>query len=447
MSCQSSNSIKPMTLYELNTLVAQVISIDMPGKYWVEAELSEVREVRGHCYMELVQKEPLTNTPVARASAKCWANVWNGISPRFERVTGRHLHSGMKVMLCVKPNFHEAYGFAWIVSDINPEFTMGDMARRRREIIGQLQREGVIDLQRELPLSMFAQNIAVISSGGAAGYDDFCHQIQENAFGLKFSVTLFPAIMQGEGVEDSVVAALDSIMASGNDYDVVVIIRGGGATSDLSGFDTLRLAENVANFPLPIITGIGHNRDESVLDIIAHTSVKTPTAAATFLIDNLNTTLGVITDAGNSICRNIAILLRSEKQRLAQASMSFTSKAALVTTRQTNRINILADKMKVESQKSITDWRHRLSQLLMQLTMKAPVSTLTQRHRLEMLERRLESLDPVLLLKRGYSITTTQNGDIIRDPKLLKKGDIIKTRLEYGSLTSVVMNSAYNKQK
>ena len=194
---------KALTLYELNTLVSQVIAIDMPGTYWVEAELSEVREVRGHCYMELVQKEPLNNTPVARASAKCWANTWSIIRPRFERITGQQLHKGMKVMLCVRPNFHEAYGFAWIVADINPEYTMGDMARRRKEIIEELQKEGVIDLQKELTIPMFAQNIAVISSSGAAGYDDFCHQLLQNDMGLQFNVTLFPAIMQGDGVERS----------------------------------------------------------------------------------------------------------------------------------------------------------------------------------------------------------------------------------------------------
>mgnify|MGYP002679363846 CR=1 FL=1 len=226
---------KALTLYELNTLVSQVIAIDMPGTYWVEAELSEVREVRGHCYMELVQKEPLNNTPVARASAKCWANTWSIIRPRFERITGQQLHKGMKVMLCVRPNFHEAYGFAWIVADINPEYTMGDMARRRKEIIEELQKEGVIDLQKELTIPMFAQNIAVISSSGAAGYDDFCHQLLQNDMGLQFNVTLFPAIMQGDGVEDSVVSALDRIMMEEQQFDVVVVIRGGGATSDLSG--------------------------------------------------------------------------------------------------------------------------------------------------------------------------------------------------------------------
>ena len=438
MSYESSANTKPMTLYELNTLVAQVIAIDMPGQYWVEAELSEVREVRGHCYMELIQKEPLTNTPVARASAKCWANMWNRIKPHFERVAGQRLRPGMKVMLRVKPNFHEAYGFAWIVVDINPEYTMGDMARRRKEIVERLRQEGVVDLQKDLPLSMFAQDIAVISSRGAAGYDDFCNQLQENRFGLHFCVTLFPATMQGEGVEDSVVAALDSIMASDSDFDAVVIIRGGGSTSDLSGFDTLRLAENVANFPLPIITGIGHNRDESVLDIIAHKSVKTPTAAATFLIENLARTLTAITDAGNSISRYATQRLRYERQRLTQASMGFTSKAVLATTRQASQLKQLSERMRLTACHRIDAGHHRLSQLLSEMAVKVPVYILTKRHNIELLERRVDALDPALLLKRGYSITTTQDGKIVRDPKLLKCGDMIMTQVEHGTLVSVV---------
>ena len=244
--------------------------------------------------------------------------------------------------------------------------------------------------------------------------------------------------MQGEGVEDSVVAALDSIMASEQEYDAVVIIRGGGATSDLSGFDTLRLAENVANFPLPIITGIGHNRDESVLDIIAHTSVKTPTAAATLLVDNLAQTLSIVTDASKTISRNVRHRMETEQRRLQQASTSFTSLASLVTIRQSNRLKSLSDKMGFASKRCTTDSQHRLTQLSTRLAMKAPMSLQALRHRIEMLERRTESLDPTLLLKRGYSITTTTDGKIVRDPKTLSNGETIKTQVEHGTITSVV---------
>ena len=225
---------KPLSLLELNSLVAAVVDISLPDEYWVEAELSEAREVRGHCYMELVEKDEFSNTPTARASAKCWASRWSLLRPKFERITGQRLHAGMKVLLRVRAQFHAAYGFSWIVSDINPEYTMGDLARRRQEIVRQLKAEGVFDLQKELRLPMFAQRIAVISSEGAAGYGDFCRQLHDNQAGYIYKVELFGAVMQGEAVEQSVIAALGRIYERVDDFDAVVIIRGGGATSEKS---------------------------------------------------------------------------------------------------------------------------------------------------------------------------------------------------------------------
>ena len=297
---------KALTLYELNSLVRETIEEELHQEYWVEAELSEVREVRGHCYMQLVQydrseeggkRKRYENTPIAQASAKCWQSSWQLLRPYFEKETGQRLHAGMKVLLQVYANFHETYGFSWIVTDIDPTYTMGDMARKRQEIIRVLKEEGVFDLQKELPLPLFCQRIAVISSANAAGYGDFVNQLENNEYGFQFHTRLFPAVMQGEDVEKSVIAALEQIFrGSENIFDCVVIIRGGGATADLSGFDTLALAENVANFPIPIITGIGHERDESILDMVSHTRVKTPTAAAAFLIDHLKEVLEVLID-------------------------------------------------------------------------------------------------------------------------------------------------------
>jgi exodeoxyribonuclease VII large subunit len=272
--------VKHLSLFELNSIVSEIISMSLPDSYWVEAELSEAREAYGgHCYMELIEKDERSNTPIAKAHASCWRNRWMLIKPHFERVTGQRIHAGMKVLLKVHAQFHENYGFSWIVDDIDPNYTLGDMARKRQEIIQTLKEDGVFELQKELRLPMFCQRIAVISSASAAGYGDFCNQLADNGYGLQFVTSLFPATMQGEGVEQSVIAALNQINAEWEQWDCVVIIRGGGATSDLSGFDTLALAENVANFPLPIITGIGHERDESVLDMISFRRVKTPTAA------------------------------------------------------------------------------------------------------------------------------------------------------------------------
>ncbi|MCI6672463.1 MAG: exodeoxyribonuclease VII large subunit, partial [Prevotella sp.] len=242
---------KTLSLYELNTLVGQVIESTMPNAYWVEAEVSEAREHSGHLYLELIEKDDRTHTPIARASAKCWRTTWSVINSNFQRITGMRLRTGIKLMLQVYAQFHPQYGFSWIVADVNPEYTMGDMARKRKEIIEQLKAAGIFDLQKELVISKFANRIAVISSESAAGYGDFVNQLLGNDYGLPFYTTLFPAVMQGEQVERSIIAALDSIHTQEENFDCVVIIRGGGATADLSGFDTLALAENVANFPLP----------------------------------------------------------------------------------------------------------------------------------------------------------------------------------------------------
>ena len=382
-----------LTLRQLNLMVKDAIEMQLPDEYWVEAELAECRERGGHCYLELIEKEDTTNTPVAKASAKCWRQTWLMLQPYFERTTGQPLRTGMKVLLKVYAQFHEAYGFSWIVTDIDPTYTLGDMARKRQEIIRQLKEEGVFDLQRELCIPRFAKRIAVISAEGAAGYGDFCRQLEDNEYGFKFEVTLFPAIMQGEQVESSVVAALNSIYDCIRDFDVVVIIRGGGATSDLSGFDTLALAENVAQFPIPIITGIGHDRDESILDMVANTRVKTPTAAAALLIDNLRQVLERINEAQQRITMAIS-------QRFA------TQKA---------RLDSLQTLIPVLAQRTLTNARHQI----------------------ELIELKLQSHDPQLQLQKGFSITL-HNGRAVRDPKQLKAGDEIETRVEKGTVRSVV---------
>ena len=349
-----------LTLYELNNLVSEVISSVMPDEYWVEAEISELRVVRGNCYMELVQKAEDTRTPVARASAKCWRTYWILVQSSFERVTGRQLCPGMKVMMRVHADFHEAYGFSWIVTDINPEYTLGDIARRRREIIARLKEEGVFDLQKELIIPLFAQLVAVISSDNAAGYDDFCNQLQNNEKGLAFSVKLYPAVMQGESTETSVIDALDRIYKDEDKFDVVVIIRGGGATSDLSGFDTLKLAENVANFPLPIIVGIGHNRDESVLDLVANMSVKTPTAAAAFLIDRLAAVAARVDAAATSLSKYVTNRIEQEKSRIKYLSIVLPSLYAAVKSRENMRISRMSDSLYVAVRQIVASEKARL---------------------------------------------------------------------------------------
>ena len=382
-----------LSLIELNSMVRHVIERSMGREYWVKAELSECRENRGHCFMELIQKDEHSNTPIARASAKCWQSTWGMLGPYFERTTGQPLHAGLKVRLQVYPQFHEAYGFSWIITDIDPTFTLGDMARRRQEIIRQLKEEGVFDLQKELSLPLFCQNIAVISSQTAAGYGDFVNQLADSPY--DFHTQLFPAIMQGEQVEQSVISALNQIYelyTLNSQFDCVVIIRGGGATADMSGFDALDLAENVAQFPLPIITGIGHDRDECILDMVSHVRVKTPTAAAQFLISHLDIT----------------------SQRIDTCAEHINTFFSLLKTREEARIDKLSSYLPI-----------LISHLFER-----------EQHRLEMLEQRAKALDPAILFKRGYSMTL-HNGHLLRNAADVKPGTELETRLEQGTIISI----------
>lgn len=403
------------SLLELNRLVRATIEDTLCEQYWLEAEIGQIGENNGHCYLEFIQKVEGHNTPVARAKAKCWRNVWGSVRPYFEHTTGQTLTLGMKVLVLVHPDFHEAFGFSWIVDDIDPRFTLGDMARRRQEIIRQLKAEGVFDLNRELPLPLFTQRIAVISSSTAAGYGDFCRQLEENKRGFRFSVTLYESLMQGEGVERGIISALDKINAHIDDYDCVVIIRGGGATSDMSGFDSLLLAENVANFPLPVITGIGHDRDECILDMVSHTRVKTPTAAAAFLIDRLEQVARRIDDAADRITSYVQHRMEIEKMRLSRAAERIPILFSLVKSKQENKMETLNQRIASAVQRLID----------------------RRRHTLDILEQRTKSLDPTLLLQRGYSITLV-NGHALRSPSAVKPGDIIVTRLADGTVKSTV---------
>ena len=459
-----------LSLLELNQLLAEVIEVGMPREYWVEAEISELREVRGHCYIDLIEKAEGTNTPVARASAKCWASTWSTVGPLFENVTGQRLHTGMKVLMLVGANFHPAYGFSWIISDIDPTYTLGDMARKRQAIIDQLKREGVFDMQKELEMPLFCQHIAVISSANAAGYGDFVNQLESNAYGFKFVTQLFPATMQGEGVEQSIIDALNKIYASMSSphpstfnppldpkgrfqseaekelsaFDCVVIIRGGGATSDLSGFDTLALAENVAQFPLPVITGIGHERDESVLDMISHTRVKTPTAAAAFLIENLKRVWDYLQDAHTMLAANAKQRMETEQMRLVRASEKIPSLFSLVREKEEHRLDRVLQKIINAAQQGVSNNSHKIDIMEGNMLPLASRLLMEQKHRLQMLEQRALALDPALLLKRGYSITT-HNGIVVRDASQLKSGDVLETRVEKGIVQSEVRNTLKTK--
>ena len=429
-----------LSLFEFNQLVRRSVRTCLPDEYWVQVELSDVRaNYSGHCYLECVQKDPKSNSLIAKARGIIWSNVFSQLKPYFEQETGQAFVSGIKVLVKVTVDFHELYGYSLTIVDIDPAYTLGDMARRRREILLRLQEEGVLSLNKELELPVLAQRIAVISSATAAGYGDFCNQLENNAFGFAFYPRLFPAIMQGERVEASVIAALDRIYAESEKWDVVVIIRGGGATSDLSGFDTYDLAASCAQFPLPIITGIGHERDDTVIDLVAHTRVKTPTAAAEFLVNHLRHTAEQLENYAYYIRQEVPARLNREKERLERCITRIPARVQMRLQREDFRRERLAKRMEMAWQSRLAREQYRL-ELSSRLSVALQARLLKEKHRLDLLEKSVEAASPDLLLKRGYSITL-KDGKAVIDASLLKPGDRVVTRVAKGQFSSEVQGT------
>ena len=445
---------KPLSLLELNSLVRRSITSCLPDEYWVQAELSDVRvNYSGHCYLEFVQKDATGNALLAKARGIIWANVFTRLRSYFERETGQAFVSGLKVLVKVTVDFHELYGYSLTVVNIDPTYTLGDMVRRRKEILRQLDEEGILTLNKELELPVLTQRIAVISSATAAGYGDFCNQLLHNSFGFVFYPRLFQAIMQGEQVEQSIIQALDRINATRDNWDVVVIIRGGGATSDLSGFDTYDLAANCAQFPLPIITGIGHERDDTVLDMISHTRVKTPTAAAEFLINHVRRTAQELEAYEEVIYQEVPReleayeeviyqevprLLQQEKQRLDSFVTRIPGQVQMRLQRENFRQEKFKDRMKTAWQSRLLQENYRL-QLMPRLLSALQNRVQRETHRLELLAQRVDSASPEKLLKKGYSLTLL-DGKVVTDASQLKLGDEVETRLAKGKFRSKVIN-------
>lgn len=340
-------------------------------------------------------------------------------------------------MVKVTVDFHELYGYSLTVVDIDPTYTLGDMARKRKEIISKLENEGILTLNKELELPVLTQRIAVISSATAAGYGDFCNQLEHNSFGFVFYPQLFPAVMQGDKVESSIIMALEKIYQSRENWDIVVIIRGGGATSDLSGFDTYNLAAHCAQFPLPILTGIGHERDDTVLDVVSHTRVKTPTAAAEFLINHLRGTAEVLDGYASFINQTIPDILQREKERLERWVSRIPSQVEIRLQREAFRQERLFKRMELAWQSRLIREEHRLD-LSLRITGALQTRLQREKHRLELFEQRVSAASPDILLKRGYSITL-KNGKAVMDASDLKEGDEIVTRLSKGEIRSKVI--------
>ena len=408
--------MQALSLFELNSMVRSFVEGSAEDSYWVHGELLEGRAgYGGHFYGELVEKNEFTGAIVAKARITIWARVYNMLALRFQAETGQSLRAGIKVLLKVKLSFSELYGYALNVIDIDGSYTLGDQAQRRQEILRRLEEDGIINDNKTLPLPTLLRRIAVVSSATAAGYGDFCRQLLENEWGLAFHVQLFPAVMQGQHVPESISAALMQIADEADQWDAVVVIRGGGATSDLSDYDSYPLATCVAQHPLPIIIGVGHDRDETVLDHVAHTSVKTPTAAAAFILEHQLEQLSLLHDLQQRIPLAASSKIQREEQRLALLRQRLPSVVALCLQREHQRLERSSLLLPISATRVVTQ----------------------EKHRLELLSQRLESLNPELLLKRGYSITLL-DGKIVTHTSQLAPGQSIVTRLQDGDVVSII---------
>lgn len=472
----------PLSLYDLNNLIKGVIHDNFAGMFWIRAEMSDVRvNQNGHCYLEFIEKDRSGRTLIAKARAMIWANTFHILRAYFENATKQPFASGLKVLVQVSIDFHELYGFSLTVHDIDPSYTLGDQAMNRAAILKQLDEDGVLTLNKELELAQPTQRIAVISSPTAAGYEDFCNQLNNNGSRFVFYIKLFAAIMQGDRAEESIIAALERIYKYQDCFDAVVIIRGGGATSDLSCFDSYLLAASCAQFPLPVITGIGHERDETVLDMVAHTRAKTPTAVAEFLIDRMNGTMEELENIRFDLTATVQQLLIDEAVKLNdyETHTTFALKSwgkeqentlAAVKTGLIRHVNrkienstgmltdweddLIKDSRQLlkENNVILANWSNTLKRQTLQLVKENMTSINVYEEgfrknvsqalknsssELETIEKHLNLLSPDTILKKGYTLTFC-GGKVVKNKTQITKGDMLTTRFADGEVKSTV---------
>ncbi len=409
-----------LTLQELNTTVKSVLTKGLAPSYWVVAEISEIRlNPRGHCYLELVEKQG--QQIIAKSKATIWANTYTNLSLWFEKMTGSELKSGMKILCNAAVQFHEVFGMSLNIRDIDASFTIGEKAANRQKTINQLTEDGVLTMNKELEIDLVLQNIAVITSPTAAGYGDFMDQLDHNSYSYDFDTDLYEAIMQGNTSAQSITEALHKIHESDKPYHAVVIIRGGGSQTDLDSYDTYELAAHIAQFPIPILTGIGHDRDESIADIVAHTSLKTPTAVAEYIISKSSDYENNMIDSLQHINATAKLSLNAYQQNLGQ----------------------LSSKLTLASKSLVLTKRHTFDSLEVQLGRVTKFQIHNQRQVLDSLRHSVEILSPENVLKRGYSMTTSA-GKLIKEKTLLEVGDQLVTETVNHIIKSTV--TAQNKK-
>lgn len=427
---------KALTLYQLLGEVKSVLKNSLPYSWWVTAEISELKvNYSGHCYLELIEKATEGEAIKAKVRATIWSSVYRMLQPYFETTTHTRLTAGIKVMIKVAADFHELYGFSLNITDIEPSYTVGELALKKQEIINRLLAEGVFDMNKGLTLPELPRKIALISSKTAAGFGDFMDQLKGNPFGYKFYVKLFPATMQGDEAEQSIINALDRIFNYEQFFDLVVIIRGGGAQSDLNCFNSYLLAAHISQFTLPVLTGIGHEQDETIADMVAHTRLKTPTAVAEFLISQYRRADEKINELSLDFYDIVSDKIEAEKAQLNNYFLllkpAIKERMATCTSNlrfQTVNLTGSVKQLLIKESGSINKKSIHLNTVIREFLGH-------KKHTLDILEKKNSYLDPFLILKRGYSVTY-HNGKVLKNPLLVGKDEIIETKLAEGNITS-----------
>lgn len=471
-----------LTLSELNSLIKDALMDAFPETVWVVAEISELKENRiGHCYLELIEKDSLSNETLARTRATIWSYTYRMLKPYFETTTGKTFSSGLKVLVQATIEFHEAYGLSLNIKDIDPTYTIGDLSLKKMEILERLHNDGIFDMNKELPLPFVPQRIAVISSATAAGYQDFVEQLENNSNGFIFHHKLFEAFMQGNSAVPSIIAALEKIFELEDFFDAVVIIRGGGAQADLSCFDDYDLAYFVTQFPIPVITGIGHEKDEVIVDLVAHTRMKTPTAVAEFLIsgvlryyeyilgietkiiqetrDIIEEEKGLLERIASRINAEGQLFLASKKWHLNNTGHAFESVINKYSYQKVKQLDEMENTVKFVSKsylaakgKEILSAFHKmkygvghliqkekngLSNVCLALKNDFQIFISNESNRLALDEKAIQLLDPVKILQRGFTLTL-KNGKIVKSKYGLKQGDVLETKFSDGNVKSKI---------
>ena len=430
----TSKSPNTITLQEFNNRIKRLLADPSVMNCWVVAEPTDVR-INQHCYLQLLEKNPKTGATVAKIKAIIWGNQFRFLNARFKQVTGRDIGNDMKIMVCLSVNYSPQYGLTVVINDINPEFTLGDMERQRQEILNRLNQEGIIGQNKTVPVPPVLQRIAIVSAAGAAGYGDFMKQLTDNKYGVCFYSCLFQATMQGVKTVPTVLAALDKVEQNQHLFDCVVIIRGGGGTEELNSFDNYDLARRVATFPLPVIVGIGHERDITVLDYVAGIRVKTPTAAAEHIILQAANALAHIGDLSNQVVSIARDYIARAKEQLSYYAGNLPIMAQRIIDTNTLRLQNFIQNIPLHVQRRIEGENAQLARQKDAIKNAVAQVKMKETMRLEALGDKIELLSPRKVMARGYTLTTCE-GKIVTDAAQLEAGKLVTIHFRDGKVVA-----------